>query len=144
MGIVTLRVPTEHINKAAADANATKTLIPDIISGGGKTGFDFGFGEVTLDDLKNIRIPSLEELLGGGFGTLMAKGGIVTKATSIIAGERGAEAIIPLDRMGSMGSTYNISVTAGMGADGKDIGTQIVNALKRYERTNGAIPITVA
>jgi hypothetical protein len=46
--------------------------------------------------------------------------------------------------MGSIGSTYNIQVTAGMGADGKDIGTQIVNALKRYERTNGALPLTVA
>jgi hypothetical protein len=61
-----------------------------------------------------------------------------------IAGEAGAEAIIPLDRLGNMGNTYNISVTAGMGADGKDIGTQIVNALKRYERTNGSIPISVA
>ena len=120
-------------------------MIPDIISGGGGgTGFDYGFGEVTLDDLKNIRVPSLEELLGGGMGTLMADGGVVTRATSIIAGEAGAEAIIPLDRLGSFGSTYNISVTAGMGADGKDIGTQIVNALKRYERTNGALPLTVA
>ena len=132
-------------DKAAADANAIKSVVRDINSGaGGGGGFDFGFGIVTPDDLKNIRIPSLEELLGGGIGTLMGDGGIVTKATSIIAGERGAEAIIPLDRMGSMGSTYNISVTAGMGADGKDIGTQIVNALKRYERTNGALPLTVA
>jgi hypothetical protein len=60
-----------------------------------------------------------------------------------MVGEAGAEAIIPLDRLGSFGSTYNIQVTAGMGADGKDIGTQIVNALKRYERTNGALPLTV-
>ena len=73
-----------------------------------------------------------------------ASGGIVTKPMMGLVGEAGAEAIIPLDRLGNMGNTYNISVTAGMGADGKDIGTQIVNALKRYERTNGAIPITVA
>jgi len=73
-----------------------------------------------------------------------ALGGIVTAPTVGLVGERGAEAVIPLDRLGSMGSTYNISVTAGMGADGKDIGTQIVNALKRYERTNGALPLTVA
>jgi hypothetical protein len=72
-----------------------------------------------------------------------ANGGIVTKAMLGMVGESGAEAIIPLDRLGSMGSTYNIQVTAGMGADGKDIGTQIVNALKRYERTNGALPLTV-
>ena len=131
--------------KAQADANeANGVVIPDIISGGGGgTGFDYGFGEVTLDDLKNIRVPSLEELLGGGIG-VFANGGIVTKAMLGMVGEAGAEAIIPLDRMGSMGSTYNISVTAGMGADGKDIGTQIVNALKRYERTNGALPLTVA
>ena len=126
---------------AAADAAAIIAAEASAAVGGGG-GFDFGFGKVTLDDLKNIRIPSLEELLG--FGVPMAKGGIVNQPTSIIAGERGAEAIIPLDRLGSMGSTYNISVTAGMGADGKDIGTQIVNALKRYERTNGALPLTVA
>ena len=131
--------------KAQADADeANGVVIPDIISGGGGgTGFDYGFGEVTLDDLKNIRVPSLEELLGGGIG-VFANGGIVTKAMLGMVGEAGAEAIIPLDRMSSMGSTYNISVTAGMGADGKDIGTQIVNALKRYERTNGALPLTVA
>ena len=73
-----------------------------------------------------------------------ADGGIVTKPMMGLVGESGAEAIIPLDRLGSMGDTYNITVTAGMGADGKDIGTQIVNALKRYERTNGALPLTVA
>jgi len=73
-----------------------------------------------------------------------ALGGIVTAPTVGLVGERGAEAIIPLDRLGSMGSNYTINVTAGMGADGKDIGTQIVNALKRYERTNGALPLTVA
>ena len=131
--------------KAQADAGAV-VVVPETVlggGGGGGTGFDFGFGEVTLDDLKNIRIPSLEELLGGGFGTF-ANGGVVTKAMLGMVGESGAEAIIPLDRLGSMGSTYNISVTAGMGADGKDIGTQIVNALKRYERTNGALPLTVA
>ena len=131
--------------KAQADANeANGVVIPDIISGGGGgTGFDYGFGEVTPDELKNIRIPTLEELLGGGIG-VFANGGIVTKAMLGMVGEAGAEAIIPLDRMSSFGSTYNISVTAGMGADGKDIGTQIVNALKRYERTNGALPLTVA
>jgi len=113
-------------------------------------GIDIGFGLVAGEELQAIRDRladlTLADIIGGGFGTgtLMANGGIVTRATSIIAGEAGAEAIIPLDRLGNMGNTYNISVTAGMGADGKDIGTQIVNALKRYERTNGAIPITVA
>ena len=131
--------------KADAAANAGVVVVPDFATGGatGGTGVDFGFGEITFEDLKNIRVPTLEELIGGGMGTF-ADGGIVTKAMLGLVGEAGAEAIIPLDRMGSMGSTYNIQVTAGMGADGKDIGTQIVNALKRYERTNGALPLTVA
>ena len=124
-------------------------VIPAPVAGGGFSQYELdglgriGRGDFSGIDLGLIRIPSLEELLGGGMGTLMANGGVVTRATSIIAGEAGAEAIIPLDRLGSFGSTYNIQVTAGMGADGKDIGTQIVNALKRYERTNGALPLTV-
>lgn len=127
--------------RAEVDANEP-VVVPDLPSERG-TGFDFGFGEVLLDELKNIRIPTLEEMLGIGFGVPMAKGGIVTRATSIVAGERGAEAIIPLNRIGGLGNTYNIEVNAGMGANGKDIGTEIVNALKRYERTNGALPLTV-
>lgn len=75
--------------------------------------------------------------------TPFAKGGVVTKPTMGLVGEAGAEAVIPLDRLGSMGSTYNISVNAGMGADGTDIGDEIVNALKRYERRNGALPLKV-
>ena len=138
---------TKAQRDAADAAQNDPIIIPAIIeptTKTGGTGFNFGFGEISFEDLKNIHIPTLDELLGGGMGTLMANGGVVTRATSIIAGESGAEAIIPLDRMGSFGSTYNIQVTAGMGADGKDIGTQIVNALKRYERTNGALPLTVA
>jgi len=97
----------------------------------------FQAGRLTADQAS-----ALEGRRGGVFP--FASGGIVTKPMMGLVGESGAEAIIPLDRLGNMGNTYNIQVTAGMGADGKDIGTQIVNALKRYERTNGAIPITVA
>jgi len=133
--------------EAADIAETFKGIIAD-------SGFTTPFTQEQLDDLGRVGrgdfgIPMLsekeiEELYKMFPPMFMANGGVVTKATNIIAGERGAEAIIPLDRMGSFGSTYNIQVTAGMGADGKDIGTQIVNALKRYERTNGALPLTVA
>jgi hypothetical protein len=33
--------------------------------------------------------------------------------------------------------SYTINVTAGMGANGDDIGRQVVDAIKRYERFNG-------
>lgn len=81
--------------------------------------------------------------------TPMANGGIVLPrpgGTLAQIGEAGqAEAVIPLDRLSSMiggtggGSVYNINVTAGMGTDGAAVGEQIVNAIRRYERTSGAV-----
>jgi hypothetical protein len=54
--------------------------------------------------------------IGGysGIPTLMANGGIVTKATSAIIGEAGPEAVIPLSKMGSMGTTVNITVNGSV------------------------------
>ena len=72
-----------------------------------------------------------------GMGTLMADGGIVTRATSIIAGEDGSEAIIPLDRLGDFGggdTTVNINVSGGDP-------NAVVQALRTYMRQNGSIPI---
>lgn len=73
-----------------------------------------------------------------------ADGGIVMGPTLGLVGEAGPEAIIPLNQAPALGSTYNITVNAGMGADGADIGRQVVDALKQYQRRNGPVPITVA
>jgi hypothetical protein len=78
----------------------------------------------------------------GGLGTLMAEGGVVTRATTITAGEAGPEAIIPLDRMGEFGF--------GGGGGGVTINVNggdpnaVVNALRTYMRQNGSIPIKVS
>jgi hypothetical protein len=70
----------------------------------------------------------------------MAKGGIVTGPTLALIGEAGPEAVIPLSGNNMpMGATYNINVSAGMGADGAVIGREIVDAIKRYERTSGPV-----
>jgi hypothetical protein len=76
-----------------------------------------------------------------GMGTLMADGGIVTRATTITAGEAGPEAIIPLDKIGSMGlsgggNTINITV---QGADPNEV----VRALQAYNRNVGKVPVKV-
>lgn len=80
--------------------------------------------------------------------TKMALGGIVTGPTNALIGEAGAEAVIPLDRLGEMtglgrggGGNTNIviNLTAGMGADGAALGEQIVTAIRKYERTSGAV-----
>ena len=70
-------------------------------------------------------------------GLAMANGGIVTRPTQILAGEAGPEAIIPLSKMG--GDNIYITVNAGMGSDGVELGKQIIDAIKRAERRNGKV-----
>jgi hypothetical protein len=70
----------------------------------------------------------------------MAKGGIVTGPTLALIGEAGPEAVVPLSgRNTGMGNTFNLTVNAGLGADGAVIGREIVDAIKRYERASGPV-----
>ena len=62
-------------------------------------------------------------------------GGIVTSATLALVGEKGPEAIVPLNRMNMNQTPTNITVNV-QGADPQ----QVVNALERYVRQNGALP----
>jgi len=90
----------------------------------------------------NLQIPSIPTL------TIprLAEGGIVMpRPGGVLAniGEGGqAEAVIPLDRMkdfgGKGGNTYNITVNGGVGS-GATIGKSIVDAIKAYERSSGAV-----
>jgi hypothetical protein len=68
----------------------------------------------------------------------MAAGGIVNSATLALIGEKGPEAVIPLDRLGAMGNT-NVTIHV----NGGDPNT-VVDALRRYMRANGSVPITVS
>lgn len=76
-----------------------------------------------------------------------AEGGIVPAragGTLGIIGEAGQpEAVIPLNRlenmMGGKSSQYNITVNAGMGADGNSIGRKIVDEILRFERSSGQV-----
>ena len=71
----------------------------------------------------------------------MALGGIVMGPTAALIGEAGPEAVIPLDRFGDFGGgpTYNITVNAGIGTNGAEVGREIVAAIKRYERSSGRV-----
>jgi len=77
-------------------------------------------------------------------GLTHAKGGLITGPQIGMIGEKGPEAIIPMDRLERMmggGQPINITVNAGMGSDGASIGDAIVNELIRYQRRNGKIPV---
>lgn len=86
-----------------------------------------------------------------------AVGGPVSANTAYVVGERGPEVFVPdvsgaiipngpatAGGVGGLGSTINLVVNAGMGTNGAEVGRQIVDALKQYERRNGPVPITVA
>ena len=78
--------------------------------------------------------------IGSGL-QLFADGGIATAPTLGIFGEAGPEALIPLDRMGSVsggGNTYNINVSTGVG-DPRQIGEQVVSYIKRFEAASGPV-----
>ena len=73
--------------------------------------------------------------------TPFAKGGIVTSPMLGLVGEAGPEAIIPLSRSGNsgIGATINLTVNAGMGTQGAEVGRQIVEAIRSYERSSGRV-----
>lgn len=72
----------------------------------------------------------------------MATGGIVTGPTIALLGEAGREAVIPLDRMGDFGAPVTINVYALTGT--AEVGRQVWNALREYERTSGKSVTTLA
>jgi len=71
----------------------------------------------------------------------LASGGIVTRPTIAMIGEKGPEAVIPLGKGKGMGggAVYNITVNAGIGTSGQEVGKQIVDAIKKFERNSGPV-----
>ena len=78
-----------------------------------------------------------------------AEGGPVSRSMAYLVGEKGPEIFVPnssgtIIPNGGSGTTINLTVNAGMGTNGSDVGDAIVDALTRYQRRNGAIPVKVS
>ena len=69
--------------------------------------------------------------------TPFADGGIVKNPMLGLVGEAGAEAIIPLSKLGNMGNNINITVNAGLGASGVEVGREIEQYLREYSGFTG-------
>lgn len=116
------------LNAIIRAANSIRISIPDWVPLlGGKT------FSVNLPSVSTVRIPRLAE---GGI-VMPQPGGVLANLAE--AGK--PEAVIPLDRLDMSGksATYNITVNAGMGADGNRIGQMIVDEIRRFERANGPV-----
>jgi len=111
------------INWVIGKINQFKVEVPNYDIFGDLAGKTFGFN---FPEIPELSIPRL------------AEGGIVDRATLAMIGEAGPEAVVPLDK-GRMGATYNITVNAGMGAEGGRIGEAIIREIKRYERQSGPV-----
>jgi len=72
-----------------------------------------------------------------------ADGGVVTRPTLAMVGEKGPEAIIPLSQMGGMGGGVTVNVTGGLSTSA-EIGQAVVNAIRAYNRSAGPAQIQVA
>ena len=124
-----VRVPLNailgFINNVIDALNTIQVTIPAWVPGVG--GRSFGI------NLPRVReIPALAE---GGI-VMPRPGGVLAQ---LAEGGR-PEAVIPLDRLGSMGgATYNITVNTGVGTDPVAVGREVVNAIKRFESTNGKV-----
>jgi len=99
----------------------------------GKLSFSFpswvpGFGG------KGISVPNIP---------MLADGGIVTSPTLAMIGERGPEAVVPLNRAGGFGGGLTVNVTGGLSTSA-EIGQAVVNAIRAYNRSAGPAQIQVA
>jgi len=100
-----------------------------------------------IDTIGHINLPTLG---GPGDpsnptkGTIkMADGGIVTNPTFAMIGEAGPEAVIPLSKMGNMGSNVTVNVNGGL-ATSAEIGKAVVNAIRQFNQVSGPANIQVA
>ena len=92
----------------------------------------------------SFKVPGWVPGLGGkGFEVpnipMLAAGGIVTSPTLAMIGEAGPEAVIPLSKMGEMGSGNNVTIHVNGGDP-----NAVVSALRTYMRQNGSVPIRVS
>lgn len=102
-----------------------------------------GFWNGIQLNIPRIEIPNPlggSVVLGGGSIGLprlptFAQGGIATRPTAGIFGEKSPEALIPLSRLGRTGSV-TVNVYAGVG-DPVEIGREVVDAIHAFERANG-------
>ena len=73
--------------------------------------------------------------------TFMAEGGIVNQPTLAMIGEAGAEAVIPLDRMGSMGTKVVVNVQGSVISEGQ-LQSVIQDVLYNLNRTGAVTQLT--
>jgi hypothetical protein len=118
-----------------------------------------------MDNLANvmkrettITVTTINRVVSQSVDGARAMGGPVAAGKAYLVGERGPEVVVMGQQSGYVvpnhdivssmsgggagmagGTTINLTVNAGMGTQGAEVGRQIVDALKAYERRNGSV-----
>jgi hypothetical protein len=71
----------------------------------------------------------------------MAEGGVVTQPTLALIGEAGSEAVVPLDRMGGMGTKVIVNVAGSVISEGQ-LQSVIQDALYNLNRSGAVTQLT--
>jgi hypothetical protein len=132
----------ERLNDANAKANDLAKKYPNIAATVNQPGA-LGDGGVSVGVAESAAVAKgvltqeqADELIMRRFRPF-AEGGIVKNPMLGLVGEAGAEAIIPLSKLGSLGNNINITVNAGLGASGLEIGREIDQYLREYASFTG-------
>lgn len=85
----------------------------------------------------SFKVPSWVPGIGGKGWSMpkLAAGGVVTRPTVALIGEAGPEAVIPLSKMGGMGTVINVNVYAL--APTAETGRLIARSIEQYQRVKG-------
>jgi len=100
------------------------------------------FGQATGAGAGNSDIAG--NFIGTPFGQAMprlAEGGIVNQPTIAMIGESGSEAVIPLDKIGGMGTTVNVNVAGSVISEGQ-LQSVIQDALYNLNRSGAVTQLT--
>jgi hypothetical protein len=135
--------------QAALAALLALTTVVQPTSGGTMYGITYSAGNSpsdfaastgrSLQDSTSIANKIYQMEKGNSNLAFMAKGGIVNSATLAMIGEAGPEAVIPLDRMGSMGGTTVIVNVSGSVTTERDLVSAITQGI--YNNQASGIPV---
>jgi hypothetical protein len=102
----------------------------------------YGGSRIASDGTVSTFNPAMLGMTSGGTIPKLAEGGIVKSPTIAMIGEAGAEAVVPLNRMGSMGgATVNVVINGSVTTEG-DLVNAIRNALLQGQNNGQAITKT--
>ena len=124
-------------SNVATPSGGTSSFTPVAMPASSGGAYDFG----PITGIPDLPAGGFDFSAWGGLGFgAFANGGLVTGPMVGLVGEAGPELIVPLDKVGRMGGTnISLTVNAGLGTDGAEVGRKIVDAIASYERRNGRV-----